>query len=71
MIFPQPPGNLIDPLSRTYLSNLVKAITQADRDYIQRGRAEGQVLLASPNGSVYTVQVDDAGVLFTTLVRNG
>jgi hypothetical protein len=71
MIFPPPPANLADPLASRYLSNLVRAITQADRSYVRREVAEGQVLLASPNGSVYTVQVDDAGVISTTLVRNG
>lgn len=33
------------------------------------GTAVGSTLLVSPNGSVYAVQVDDDGNLFTTKVR--
>lgn len=67
MNYPFPPSQLPEDI-RNYLGNLVRAIEQADRSNLKQNAANGSVLLASPAGKVYTVAVDDAGVIVTTLV---
>lgn len=61
------PGSIEQPL-RAYLTNLANAIT---REFNRRPTPESpvsSVLLASPDGSVYSVAVTDAGVLTATKV---
>lgn len=67
MIFPPPPQSLPAD-QRTYLQQLTRAIDQADRETLKRNVGTQQVLLVSPGGSVYSVQVTDAGALTTTQV---
>lgn len=67
MKLPFPPGTLENSV-RAYLSLLVQQLTRALEEKQPRNTAQPSVLLASPNGSVYTVTVTDAGVLTTTLV---
>jgi predicted component of type VI protein secretion system len=64
-----PPGNL-DPVTRNYLMLLVKQVTGALLSRAPREQPQPSVLLASPDGSVYTVTVTNAGVLTTTLVKS-
>ena len=69
MRLPNPPGSLPVEI-RSYLQTLVKAIMGADTFTVRTNVAVGSVLLASPNGSVYTVTVSDTGTLTTTLVHD-
>lgn len=68
---PQPPRAPTDEKQVvSYLGLLVKYI---NAEFIRRppnATLTGSLQLASPNGSVYTVAVSDAGVLETTLVRS-
>lgn len=64
-----PPGDL-DPKTRNYLMLLVKQVTGALLSRPAKEQPQGSVLLASPDGSVYTVTVTNAGVLTTTLVKS-
>lgn len=66
MKLPYPPG-FLDITIRTYLANLVQALTLSLNAKYDRNTAQPSVLLASPNGSVYTVTVTDAGALTVTL----
>ena len=66
MKLPQPPINLADKSMFSYLTLLVKALTPVVAE--DRNAPKASVLLVSPNGSVYSVEVTDAGVLQTTLV---
>lgn len=67
MKIPYPPGTVPAEV-RGYLVNLVKAITNNTASAVRTNEAVGSILLASPNGSVYTVAVTDTGTLTTTLV---
>lgn len=64
-----PPGNL-DAQTRNYLMLLIKQLTGALLARPPKEQPQGSILLASPNGSVYTVTVTDAGVLTATLVKS-
>lgn len=58
------PNNVADNSTRNYLINLVKALSGQDTR-----SAVGSILLASPNGSVYSVVVADDGTLSTVLEK--
>lgn len=65
-----PPVNKIDSWSTLtdYLRQLAVYLTKEFQRRPAPGTAVGSVLLASPNGSVYTVQVTDLGALTVTQV---
>lgn len=51
-----------------YLRSLVQSITQELEARVPDTTPKASVLLASPNGSVYSVTVTDAGVVTATKV---
>lgn len=61
---PPPPGN--SPLTQ-YLVSLAEATRRALLPLVSKDEAVGRILLQSPSGKVYSVTVDDAGNLTTTL----
>jgi hypothetical protein len=70
MKLPTPPP-LSDNPTQGYLTNLVKTLTTILSTKLDSNTAVGSVLLASPDGSVYTVQVTNAGVITATKVFQG
>lgn len=68
MRLPNPPP-LADQTLFTYLTTLVKNITQQSPP--PGNTPKESILLVSPNRSVYSVEVTDAGVLQTTLIQEG
>jgi len=60
--------NLEDDRCEKFLKNLTSYIQRELKKRPEQEQALGSVLLVAPNGSVYTVQVDNAGTLSTTLV---
>lgn len=52
----------------SYLRELSKYLVREFRKRPEKDTAVDSVILVSPNGSVYTVRVDDAGALTTTLM---
>lgn len=65
---PMPDTNINDLGVKTYLTQLVRAILSGTSRMVTTESPVGSVLLVSPNGSVYTVKVTDAGVLTTELL---
>lgn len=65
MKLPNPPATIADRGVLDYLQLLVKTLTPVVSE--DRNAPKQSVLLASPNGSVYSVTVTDAGALQTTL----
>lgn len=53
---------------RGYLIRLIQSIMISLDDKTDRNVPQASVLLASPNGSVYTVRVADDGTLTTEIV---
>lgn len=68
MKLPYPPGSIADGGIRGYLMQLVTSLSQTLTTTIDTRTPVGSLLLASPDGSVYSVQVTDAGVLTATKV---
>lgn len=62
------PDNVTEPSTKAYLSGLVKFLTNQFSAQPGVNTAADSVILASPNGSVYSVKVTDAGVLDVTLM---
>ncbi len=63
---PNLPGSpRTDPTIMKWLQELSAYVL---REFRRRNPPVASVLLASPNGSVYSVEVTDAGMLTTTLV---
>lgn len=60
----------IDGKLQEYLQNFSRAVQNLDTASIKKDQAAGSVLLVSPDGSVYSLTVDNAGTLSTTLVYN-
>lgn len=58
------------PILRRYLEELTAFIQREFRRRSEDNVAIGNVLLLSPNGSVYSVTVGDDGTLTTTLVSS-
>ncbi len=56
---------------RKYLRDLSVALEIEFRQRIPNATAGPSILLASPGGKVYSVSVDDAGLLETNLVFDG
>lgn len=65
---PSPKKDITPPALYDYLSRLVRALHNEFGKRPVRNTAVGSVELVSPNGSVYTVAVTDAGVLSVTKV---
>ena len=61
-----PPFN-VPGLSR-FLSEMVQYSDRLHNEAISKASANDSVMLQSPAGKVFEVRVDDAGMLFTTLV---
>lgn len=68
---PTPPIPPRDPKEvLEWARHLSEFIVVTLRKYVRKDTMQDSVLLASPNGSVYTVKVTDLGVLEVTLVRS-
>jgi hypothetical protein len=65
MIFigPTPPAGQLQP----FLQQLVDTIRRAMIPVVSKDEATPRILLQSPNGSVYSVTVDNSGNLQTAL----
>lgn len=70
MKLPTPPSSL-DAATRDYIQQLVRAIDHNYASMLYRDRATDQLLLSSPDKSVYSIQVEDDGTVITTLVAGG
>ena len=66
---PQPPADIFNAPTRNYLMRLVQSLTAIVNRKAEKDIPQASVLLVSPNGSVYTVKVTDAGALVATLVK--
>jgi hypothetical protein len=66
-----PDPNVTDAGTQNYLRLLVKTLTAELARKMESRTAVDSVLLVSPNRSVYSVQVSDAGVLSTTKLFEG
>ena len=64
---PAPPPAM-EPVTRNYMTVVVRSILSALAEKLDQRSPAGSILLASPNGSVYTVKVADDGSLVTELV---
>lgn len=62
------PDTVTDAATKGYLLRLVKYLTDQFSTQPAVNTAAASVILASPNGSVYSVKVTDAGVLETELM---
>lgn len=70
MKLPPPPVNM-DPTTRAYVQNLVRAISQNLDTVLYKDKTTDQILLSSPDKSVYSLQVEDDGTVITTLIAGG
>ncbi|MDE4176364.1 hypothetical protein PXK01_19585 [Phaeobacter sp. PT47_59] len=65
----RPPGPNYDRLQE---ADRIRQIEQADRQNHKRGQdveiGQGRLILTSPNGTRYSVEVDNAGALSTSAV---
>ena len=68
MKLPTPPTEIKDLTAKTYLQNLVRAILGGTKNMVTTESPVGSILLVSPNGSVYSVKVTDAGALTTEVL---
>lgn len=66
--YPRLPTSGLTPEVRTYLEDLQKYITAQFKDRVPDLTGKASVLLVAPNGSVYTVAVDNTGAVVTTQV---
>lgn len=62
------PDAVIPDVIRRYIIRLLQSLTTAIDGKIDKGVPQSSILLASPNGSVYTVAVADDGTLQTEIV---
>lgn len=62
-----PPPPAMDPTVRNYMTVVVRSVLSALAEKLDRRSPTDSILLASPNGSVYTVKVADDGTLITEL----
>ena len=62
------PPDTIEPPTRGYLTALLRQLTAALLSRPSREQPQDSVLLASPNGAVYTVAVNNAGALVVTKI---
>lgn len=51
-----------------YLRDFSTSLSKELSSYVRKDQSVGSILLASPNGSVYSVAVADDGTLVTTAV---
>jgi len=70
MILPQPPSSF-DPAVRSYFQSLIRAIEANQKGVLAKSKSTDQLLLSSPDKSVWSIQVDDAGALSATKVAGG
>lgn len=68
MRLPLIPIGIPDNLRRYFMA-LTQALNESEKISVTTERGVGSVLLVSPSGSVYSVQVADDGTLSTTLVQ--
>lgn len=61
------PDSVRDEGTKSYLLRLVKQLSSAFDDRPAQNTGRDELLLVSPNGSVYSVKVTDAGAIQTTL----
>lgn len=68
-LLPDPPDTWrADPNVALYLRQLVGALSLELSKRISVTQANHEILLTSPRGNIYSVQVSDAGVVTTTLM---
>jgi hypothetical protein len=63
------PAPGMDGVNRPYLLRLIEAISSQLRSKLSSESANDAILLRSPSGKVYSVTVDDSGVVTTTYVQ--
>jgi hypothetical protein len=68
MKFPNIPIDITPSLSR-FLRDLSTSLDRELKVRVPNTQPSAALLLASPSGKVYSVQVDDVGALFVTLVN--
>lgn len=68
MKLPTPDTNINDLGVKTYLQQLVRAILGGTKNMVTTESPVGSILLVSPDGSVYSVKVTNAGALTTELI---
>jgi hypothetical protein len=64
--FPVTPGNI----GQSFMVQVLDIIRKAFLSVVSKDQASPRILLASPNGTVYSVTVSDTGVV-TTAVNSG
>ena len=64
--FPVTPGNI----GQGFMVQVLDIIRKAFLSVVSKDQASPRILLASPNGTVYSVTVSDTGVV-TTAVNSG
>lgn len=62
------PDTTVPPAVKAYLDQLLKALHGTLTSVVSTNTPVGSILLVSPNGSVYSVKVTDAGALVTEIV---
>lgn len=60
--FPSPPSDLND-----YLTKVFQVIRESFIPVVSKDQAVPRVLLQSPNGTVYSIEVSNAGTITATL----
>ena len=60
--------NILLPNPNSPMGVILNTIRQALIPAISQDEAAARVLLRSPNGTIYSVTVDDAGVLSTAVI---
>lgn len=63
--------NIYLPPPSTPLGTILDTIRRALIPVISQDEAAARLLLRSPNGTVYSVTVDDAGTLSTAVIVDG
>ncbi len=72
--YPAPQSTLPSPPERyeqSYFALVLNTLSRSIASAVLRDQAVASVLLQSPNGSVYKVEVDNSGNLTTTAVPLG
>jgi hypothetical protein len=66
----QPPEEVFkNPIQLTFMRTLIDILRRALREMVSSQSAAPQVLLTSPNGTVFKITVSDAGAIVVTNAR--
>lgn len=69
MNIPRPPVSMKDQTHVNYFVSVFGMLAAAIDERVHKARPISELLMTSPNGSVYRLVVDDLGVITTELVR--